>query len=229
MKPRSRRRAHPVSAHVLYLEVAPEVAAPTLLWVPGATPSLRVVQATPRLLRFAGDPMHVPRPACEYIGEDEAAADSDDEGGEEDRGGGRRRRRRRRKRRRRKRRSREKRATTTMRAPPCATSFFNTWHELRGEACVRCRARGRRVGHLRRAPTSCACVASRSLRRARLGGSAPRRRRHPCAAAGRWAGRTACAAARFRVDAVGAARGVARGAHRCERRRPRELPDVLMS
>ena len=38
-----------------------EVAAPTVLWVPGASPSVRVVQAVPaRLLRFAGDLLLLP-------------------------------------------------------------------------------------------------------------------------------------------------------------------------
>ena len=158
---------YPVYAHVLYLEVAPEVAAPTLLWVPGATPSLRVVQATPaRLLRFAGDLLHgVPRPACEYIGEDEAAADSDDEGGVEEEEGGEEEGEEEAEEEEEEEGSREKRATPTPLGPPsCATSFSATPGTRRRGRSPRTMpsTRPARRAPSRRAPTSCACVASRS-------------------------------------------------------------------
>ena len=85
----------PTSAHVLYLEVAPSLAAPTVLWgqanpgqggakAGGAEAArLYVVPAKEgRLLRFDGGWVHgVPRPACEWLGENDE--DVEGEGGGE--------------------------------------------------------------------------------------------------------------------------------------------------
>ena len=98
---------HPTSAHVLYLDVPPEVRGPTVLWRPrgeaassedgggaaggaaggnGAEEAGARIFTVPavggRLLRFCGSWVHgVPRPAREYIGEGDE--DVDEEGEEE--------------------------------------------------------------------------------------------------------------------------------------------------
>ena len=97
----------PTSAHVLYLELAPSLAAPTVLWGqanPGhANPGqagaeagggeagggegarLYVVPAKEgRLLRFDGGWVHgVPRPACEWLGENDEDVEGEGDGGAE--------------------------------------------------------------------------------------------------------------------------------------------------
>jgi len=88
----------PTSAHVLYLAKAEGVAAPTVLWARrsgGAAEELVTVPAVEgRLLRFDGSWVHgVPRPAREYLGENDAEAEEGaeaemgEEAGEEEEGG----------------------------------------------------------------------------------------------------------------------------------------------
>ena len=90
---------HPTSAHVLYLDVPPEVRGPTVLWRPrmegegskdgggaagghGAEEAGARIFTVPavggRLLRFCGSWVHgVPRPAREYIGEGDEEMDEE--------------------------------------------------------------------------------------------------------------------------------------------------------
>jgi hypothetical protein len=82
------RPRFPLWAHVVYLDVAHGVAAPTVLWDDDHARSRRVVvvpAVRSRLLRFGGSWVHaVPKPAAEYLGEEQ---DEADEASEEARGG----------------------------------------------------------------------------------------------------------------------------------------------
>jgi len=82
------RPRFPLWAHVAYLDVAGGVAAPTVLW-DDEQPRSRRVHVVPaveaRLLRFSGSWVHaVPKPAAEYLGEEQT---EEDEAEEEARGG----------------------------------------------------------------------------------------------------------------------------------------------
>ena len=73
------RPRFPLWAHVVYLDIASGVAAPTVLW-DDELPHRReifVIPAVPsRLLRFSGSWVHaVPKPAAEHLGEEQAEAD----------------------------------------------------------------------------------------------------------------------------------------------------------
>ena len=73
----------PLWAHVVYLDIAGGVAAPTLLWDDRRAHSRQVVvvPAVPsRLLRFSGTWVHaVPKPAAEYLGEEQTEAEEEEE------------------------------------------------------------------------------------------------------------------------------------------------------
>ena len=79
----------PTWAHILYLDVARGVAAPTVLWADDDGPEGRQVFVVPavrsRLLRFEGSWVHaVPKPAAEYLG----ALETEEEEAAEERAGG---------------------------------------------------------------------------------------------------------------------------------------------
>ena len=86
----------PTNAHVLYLAKAEGVAAPTVLWAKGGVeggPSRSELVVVPavegRLLRFDGSWVHgVPRPAREYLGENDADEHEEAEAGDEAEAGG---------------------------------------------------------------------------------------------------------------------------------------------
>ena len=78
----------PLWAHVVYLDIADGVAAPTVLWDDGHSRSRHVIvvpAVASRLLRFSGSWVHaVPKPAAEHLGEEQTEGD---EVAEEARGG----------------------------------------------------------------------------------------------------------------------------------------------
>ena len=77
------RPRFPLWAHVVYLDVAGGVAAPTVLWDDDHSRSRNVTivpAVASRLLRFNGSWVHtVPKPAAEHLGEEQREADEVDE------------------------------------------------------------------------------------------------------------------------------------------------------
>jgi len=73
------RPRFPLWAHVVYLDIAAGVAAPTVLWDDEHSCSRHVIvvpAVASRLLRFSGSWVHaVPKPAAEHLGEQQTEAD----------------------------------------------------------------------------------------------------------------------------------------------------------